>query len=157
HVEVEKELSVLAAFFEAGQIFQDFGSASVIALRGVGTRFNGNGGDVRGIELQRFIGQLFAFRVVGASERTLCSRNVGLNGFRTLAHRLIEIGEANLNAQIIRLGQEKLFQKRDGFGLAIILQVNFRELKKERARLAHYALLDVEIGEALERANFFGR
>ena len=73
HVEVEKELSVLAAFFEAGQIFQDFGSASVIALRGVGTRFNGNGGDVRGIELQGFIGQLFALRVVGASQSTLRS------------------------------------------------------------------------------------
>jgi len=28
---VEKELSVFAAFFEAGQIFQDFCSASVIA------------------------------------------------------------------------------------------------------------------------------
>jgi len=61
-----------------------------------------------------------------------------------------------LNAQIVRLSQEKLFQQRDGFGLAIILQVNFRKLKKERARFTHYALLDVEIGEAFERANFFG-
>src|SRR5262249_29156147 len=35
------------------------------------------------------------------------------------------------------------------------LEVNFRELQKERARLAHYALLNVEVREAFERANFF--
>src|SRR4029077_3332959 len=34
--------------------------------------------------------------------------------------------------------------------------MNFRKLEKERTRFAHHALLNVKIGEAFERANFFG-
>ena len=41
-----------------------------------------------------------------------------------------------------------------GLGRAVGLQVRFRDLQKKRARLAQHALLHVEIGELLERADF---
>ena len=52
---------------------------------------------------------------------------------------------------------KQLLQQRDGFRLAIILEVDFGELQEQRPRLAHHPLLDVQIGQFLERANLFGR
>ncbi len=91
-VQIEKELSVLAAFFEAGQIFQDIGRASVIALCRIGTGFNRDGGNARGIELERLIGQLFTFGMIGTGQSTLRRGNVGFDRVRVLTHRLVQIG-----------------------------------------------------------------
>jgi len=60
-----------------------------------------------------------------------------------------------LDAEIIWFGQQKFFQEADGFRLAVVLQVNFRQLKEKGPGLAHHALLNVQVGKLLKRADFF--
>src|SRR5262249_18199645 len=99
------------------------------------------------IQLEGTISKLFALCVIGASKGTLRSGNVSFDCVRVLAHRLIKIGEANLNAEIVGFGEKQFFQEANRLRLAIVLQMNFRELEKEGARFTHYALLHVEISE----------
>ena len=68
---------------------------------------------------------------------------------------MIQIGQTNLDAEVVRLRLQKFFQQSDGFRLAIALQVNFRQLQKERPGLAHYPLLNVQVGKLFEGSNFF--
>src|SRR5215468_10213171 len=74
-----------------------------------------------------------------------------------LAHRLIQIGQANLNANVVWLCEKQFFQEANRLRLAIAFEMDFRELEEERPRFAHHTLLDVKICEALKRANLFGR
>jgi len=60
-----------------------------------------------------------------------------------------------LDAKIVRLSLQQLLQQADRFGLAILLQLNFSQLQEKRPGLAHYALLNVEVGEFFERPNLF--
>ncbi|HEX3817930.1 MAG TPA: hypothetical protein VHW03_06560 [Chthoniobacterales bacterium] len=108
------------------------------------------------IDLERFIGQLFALGLIAARKRALAGRDVSIDRFAILAHRRVQIGEAYLDAQIVGLGGQQFLQKRNRFGLPIILEVNFGQLQEQRPGLAHYALLDVEVSKFLERANLFG-
>src|SRR5215470_16149818 len=73
-----------------------------------------------------------------------------------LAHSLIQIGQSNLNADVVWLGEKQFLQEANRLRLAIALEMDFRELEEERPRFAHYTLLDVKIREALKRANLFG-
>ena len=68
---------------------------------------------------------------------------------------MIQIGQAYLYAEVIRLRLQKFFQKSDGFRLAIALQMNFRQLQEKRTGFAHYALLNVQVSKLFEGANFF--
>ncbi len=61
-----------------------------------------------------------------------------------------------MNAKIIGFRLQKFFQEADGFRLAIVLQVNFRQLEEKWPGLAHYPLLNVEVGKLFEGANFLG-
>src|SRR5215470_11072141 len=93
--------------------------------------------------------------MVTAREGALRSGNIGFNRFPLLPHSLVEVGQADLDAQVVRLSLEELFQQSDGFSLAIVLQVNFGKLQEERARFAQNALLDIQVREALQRLNLF--
>jgi hypothetical protein len=154
-IEIEEQLGLFATFFEIRGVFEEFGGLREIALRRKGTGFDDGGGQAIGVDLEGFVGKLVGFGVVAAGESTLGGGNIGVDGFARLAHGLIEIGEANLNAKIVGFREEKLFEEADGFRLAIILEMNFGELQEERAGFAHYALLDVKVGELFEGANFF--
>jgi len=50
-----------------------------------------------GLEFQSFIGEAFAFGVVAAGDRTLCSRDVGVHGFARLAHGLVAVSYTHLD------------------------------------------------------------
>ena len=51
---------------------------------------------------------------------------------------------------------QQFFQQVDRFRLAVVLEMNFRQLQEERTSLAHHALLHVKISKFFERANLFG-
>jgi len=61
-----------------------------------------------------------------------------------------------LDPEIIGFGEKQLFQQPNGFRLAIVLQVNLGQLEEKGTGLAHHALLNVEVGELFERADFLG-
>ena len=60
-----------------------------------------------------------------------------------------------MTTESIWFSEKKFCEVMDGVGLTIVLEMNFSELQEERTRFAHHALLDVEVGELLERTNFF--
>jgi len=68
--------------------------------------------------------------VVTTGDGTLRSGDVSLDGLPSLAHGLVQIGETDLDAEIIGFCQQKFFQEADGFRLAVVLQMNFRQLKE---------------------------
>src|SRR5579885_1071109 len=145
------------AFFEIGNVLKHLSSVSGIALRRGGTRLDDDRSGIIGLEFKRLIGELVAFRLIAASESALCCRDIGFDGLSGLAHGLVQIGETNLDAQIIRLGKKKLFEERDRLLLAVVLEVNFGEMEEERARFAHHALLNVKVSKLFERANLLWR
>ncbi len=60
-----------------------------------------------------------------------------------------------MDAGIIRFGVEQLTEQGGGLGGAIGALVQIGHLKIQGAGFAHHALLNIEIGQALERANLF--
>ena len=82
--------------------------------------------------------------------------NVSFDSLAILAHRLVQISQPHLDAQIVGLRHQQLFQQSHRFGLPIALQVNLGELHEQRPRLAHHPLLDIQVGKFLERAYLFG-
>ena len=156
-VEVEQEFALFASLFKSGQIFQELRSIRKTSLRRGRTRLHRERRRIRSIELQGFVRLLVGLRVVATGERTLCCRNICFDGLGWFPHRLIEIGEANLNAKIVGFRKQKLSQQGNRLGLTVVLQMNFRELKEQRARFAHYALLHVQVSQPLERFDFLWR
>src|SRR5579859_4663808 len=154
-IEIEEKLGLLSALFELRHTFEEFRRVGELTLRGGGSGFHNGGGQAIWVNLQSLVSKLFGFRVVSAGEGALRSGNVGLDGVPRLAHGLIEIGQANLNAEIVRLCEKKLFQEADGFGLTVVLEVDFRKLQKERTGLAHHPLLNIKVGQLFQGANLF--
>src|SRR6476661_6571330 len=154
-IEIEEKLGLLAALFELGHTLEELRCVAELALRGGGPGFHNGGGQAIWVDLQSLVDELFGFGVVSAGEGALRGRNVSFNGIARLSHGLIEIGQANLDAEIVGLREEKFFQEADGFGLAIVLEVDFRELQKERTGLAHHSLLDIKVSQLFKGANFF--
>src|SRR5207245_16296 len=91
------------------------------------------------------------------SQGSLCSLDVAFQSFSRLPHRLIQVGQADLDTQIVRFCQKQLLQKRNRFRLLAIFQVEFRQLQEQRPGLAHHALLHVQIGKLLEWTHFLWR
>src|SRR6267143_1676566 len=155
-VEIEEELGLLAALFKIRDFFKELRSFGRIPLRRVRSRLDDGRGKIVGLKLKRFIGELFAFRLVTTSQGALGCRDVAVQGLFCLTHGLIEIGEAYLNPKIIGLRQEEFLEEADGFRLPVVLQVNLGQLQKQGPRFAHDPLLHVEVGKLLERADLFG-
>src|SRR5580704_13113491 len=155
YIEIEEQLGLFAALIKIRNVLEDLRRLCKIALRGKGTSLYDRGGQAICVDLQGLVGKLIGFRLVSAGEGALRSGNVGVDSLARLAHGLIEIGQANLNAKIVGFGEEKLFKKANGFRLTIVLEMDFRELQEERAGLAHDPLLDVKVGQLFEGANLF--
>ena len=85
--------------------------------------------------------------MITACQGALRSGDVRLDGLPSLAHGLVQIGQADLDAQIIRFRLQQFLQQPDGFRLAIVFQVNLRQLQEQGPGLAHDPLLNVEIGK----------
>ena len=154
-IKIEEQFGLFAALFKIGDVLKGFRCLREIALGRKGTGFDNGGGQAICVNLQGFVGELFGFRLVSTGEGALRGGNVGVDSLARLAHRLIKIGQANLNAKIVRFREEKFFQQADGFRLAVVLEMDFRELQEERASLAHNPLLDVQVGQLFEGANLF--
>jgi len=92
--------------------------------------------------------------VIAASQRALRSGDIGVHRFAFLPHGLVQIGEANLDAQVVGFGQQQFFQQCHCLRLAVVFQVDFRELQEQRPRLAHHSLLHIEVGQPLQRFDF---
>ncbi len=124
-MEIQEQFGLLATLFEVGDLLKELCGLGEIALQRIRARADNERSGVIGLKLQGLVGKLFAFRLVTAGERALGSGNVGLDGIASLAHGLVQIGQANLNAEIVRFGLQELFQQADGLGLAILLQMDF--------------------------------
>jgi len=155
-IEIQQELGLFATLFEIGNVFEKLGGLGEIALGRKRTSFDDAGAQAVRVNLQGFVGKLIGFSLVAAGQGALGRGDVGVNSLAGLPHGLVEIGQANLNAKIVRLREEKFLQEADSFRLAVILEMDFRELQEERAGLAHDPLLDVKVGQFFERANLFG-
>src|SRR5579864_8075699 len=155
-MEIEKEFGLLAAFFKVRHLLEKIGRLGKIPLHRIRTRADDESSGVVGLELQRFVCQFFALRLIAADKRALESGDISFNRVARLAHGLIQIGQPNLKAEIVRFGLQELFKQADCLSLAILLQVDFGQLQEERPSLAHYALLNVEVGKLLQRTNFLG-
>src|SRR5437016_146823 len=94
--------------------------------------------------------------MITACQGALRSGDVSLNGLPSLAHGLVQIGQADLDAEIIGFRLQKFLQQADGFRLAIVFQVHLRQLEEQGPGLAHYPLLNVEVGKLFKGANLFG-
>ncbi len=68
---------------------------------------------------------------------------------------MIQIGQPDLDTKIVGFSLKKFFQQAHGIRLAMVLQVNLRQLEEEWPGLAHYTLLNVEVGKLFERTDFF--
>src|SRR5580704_17505271 len=97
-IEVEKELRLFAAFFQVGNLFKDLRCLREVALRRINASFYDKRGEIAGLQLQYLSRELFAFRLVATRERPLAGGYVCLDGLAVLAHRLIEVSQANLDA-----------------------------------------------------------
>src|SRR6266566_2348606 len=95
--------------------------------------------------------------MITAYQGALRSGDVRLDGLPSLAHGLVQIGQADLDAEIIRFRLQQFLQQPDGLRLAIVFQVNLRQLQEQGPGLAHDPLLNVEVGKLFERANLLGR
>ena len=87
-------------------------------------------------------------------EEPLRVGKIGLGGFFLLAHHVVELGEPHLHARVFGLHVEQPVQHLHGLRAPVGLQVGFGDLQEQRPRLAQHALLDVQVGQALERLEF---
>ncbi len=146
---------MFAAFIQPRQILQELRGFGKLALRRRRPRFYRKRGGVFRIYLECLFGLLFRFGMITASQRALRGGDVGIHRLAFLPHRLVQIGQTDLDAQVVRFGQQQLFQQCHGLRLTVVFQVNFRELQKQRPRLAHHSLLYVEVSQPFQRLDLF--
>ena len=156
-VKIEQEFRLLPALLEPVGAFQELRGMGHVPFRAQRPRLDAPCGRILCIQLQRLVGQLQALRLIAARQKPLRGFDVGLERVLRLPHRVIQIRQANLNAKIVRLRVEKFLQQADRLGPAVALQMNFRKLQEQRPRLAHHALLDVQIRQLFERPNLVRR
>ena len=146
-IKIEEEFGLLAAFFEIGRLFKKLRRLSEIALRRIRSRFDDNCSQIAGLEFQRLVRELFSFSMITAGQGALRSGDVRVDGLPSLTHGLVQIGQAGLDTEIIGFRLQQLLQQPDGLRLAIVFQVNLRQLEEQGPGLAHDPLLNVEIGK----------
>ncbi len=154
-IKIEEQLGLFAALIKIGGMFKEFRCLRELALGGEGTGLYDRSGQAICIDLQRLVGELIGFGLITTGKGALGGGNIGVDCLARLPHGLIKICQANLNAEIVRLREEKFFKKTNGFGLAVVLEMDFSKLQEERASFAHDPLLDVQVGQLFKGANLF--
>ena len=91
-MEIQQEFRLLAAFLKVRDLLEELSGLREVALQGIRARANNQGGGIVGLEFQRFVGKLFAFRLVASGKGALGCRNIGFDGIASLAHGLVQIG-----------------------------------------------------------------
>src|SRR5438445_12999579 len=98
-MEIQNEFGLYSALFEIGDLFEELRRLGEIALGNKRTGPDDDRGGIVRLEFQGFVSKLFTLGLVAAGERPLGSGNIGFDCVPSLAHSLVQIGQADPDAE----------------------------------------------------------